>query len=345
MSCKYSCKICLKLFKSNYHLQRHMNRKRPCLKNNFEISNLDNYPKLSKVIQNYPKLSKNIPSIIQNDIINSIDNKNTIKTTYKCKYCCKIYKYKSGISKHINTLRCKEIPQKVVKNIINTCKNKEIVIKKTKIEESNNLSIIPNNNSSNNNNNSSNNNSLNNTNSNNTNNTNNTINNNNIHININPFGKENLKNITKEEKIKTLNQMFLAFPKALEIIHYRNPENTNFFLANKNNKNFITLYNGEGFIYEHSNKFKDKLCNNIMEQLEDWFNEYKSKLLKNKKKILKQVFEEFYGGQLDKKYYKEIDRYLLTYSDNIKTILKDTIIKVKENNIELLNNKLNTYKL
>ena len=91
MSCKYSCKICLKLFKSNYHLQRHMNRKRPCLKNNFEISNLDNYPKLSKVIQNYPKLSKNIPSIIQNDIINSIDNKNTIKTTYKCKYCCRTF--------------------------------------------------------------------------------------------------------------------------------------------------------------------------------------------------------------------------------------------------------------
>ena len=335
MSCKYSCKICLKLFKSNYHLQRHMNRKRPCLKNNFEISNLDNYPKLSKVIQNYPKLSKNIPSIIQNDIINSIDNKNTIKTTYKCKYCCKIYKYKSGISKHINTLRCKEIPQKVVKNIINTCKNKEIVIKKTKIEEENNSLVI-----SNNLNNSNNTNTLNNTNSNNTTNNNNNTTNNTININLNAFGKENLSKITKEEKIKTLNEMFLAFPKALKMIHYRNPENTNFFLANKNNRNFITLFNGEDFIYEHSHKFKDKLCNNIMEQLEEWFNEYKSKLLKNKKTILKQVFEEFYGGNLDEKYYNEIDRYLLTYSDNIKTILKDTIKKVKENNIQKLQDEL-----
>ena len=134
--------------------------------------------------------------------------------------------------------------------------------------------------------------------------------------------------------------MFLAFPKALEIIHYTIPENTNFFLANKNNKDFITLYNGTDFIYEHSNKFKDKLCNNIMEQLEKWFNECNNKLLKNKKTILKQVFEEFYGGNLDKKYYKEIDKYLLTYSDNIKTILKDTIKEVKEENIKKIHEKL-----
>ena len=331
----FNCETCLKSFPQKWRLERHMNGVRGCFGNSQETQKNNSYPKLSKVIQSYPKSYPKLSKVIQNISKTKITDKNTNKSIYICNFCNKTYKYKSGISKHINTLRCKEIPDKYIKKLVKTCKNKEIVIKKTKIEEENNSLVI-----SNNLNNSNNTNTLNNTNSNNTTNNNNNTTNNTININLNAFGKENLSKITKEEKIKTLNEMFLAFPKALKMIHYRNPENTNFFLANKNNRNFITLFNGEDFIYEHSHKFKDKLCNNIMEQLEEWFNEYKSKLLKNKKKILKQVFEEFYGGNLDEKYYNEIDRYLLTYSDNIKTILKDTIKKVKENNIQKLQDEL-----
>ena len=123
--------------------------------------------------------------------------------------------------------------------------------------------------------------------------------------------------------------MFLAFPKALETIHYNIPENNNFFLANKNNNKFITIFNGEGFIYEHSNKFKDKLCTNLMEHLEEWFNEYKNQLLKNKKNMLKKVFNQYYDGKLDETYFNEIDKYLLSYSDEIKGILNETIKKVR----------------
>ena len=95
-----------------------------------------------------------------------------------------------------------------------------------------------------------------------------------------------LKSIQKrygEDKInKILNSMRDRGPDGKD---YKILDNNNFYLANKNNKNFITYYNGHDFIYEHSSKFKDKLCNNIMEQLEEWFNEYNNKLLKNKKKI------------------------------------------------------------
>ena len=176
---------------------------------------------------------------------------------------------------------------------------------------------------------------------------NNTTNNitNNVIINLNPFGKENLDSITKEAKINTLNQMFLAFPKALETIHYNIKEKNNIFLANKNNNKFITIFNGEGFIYEHSNKFKDKLCTNLMEHLEEWFNEYKNQLLKNKKNMLKKVYNQYYDGKLDEKYFNEIDKYLLSYSDEIKGILNETIKKVrnekKMDNLKKIQKELN----
>jgi hypothetical protein len=332
---KYTCFRCNRIFRRKDYLTKHLQRKFPCKDANLcETSIKNDFGYIFQNNQNNQKITKN--NWLNLDIKNIVNTTDIIpisasNTSFSCKYCNKEFKYKCSVSRHINTLRCNKIPKKVIKNIINTCKNKEIV--KIKNKKNNKLINISNTNS----NNISNNNIINNTlNNNNI----NTINNNNIHINLNPFGKENLNSITKDEKIKVLNEMFLAFPKALEKIHYKIPENNNFFLTNKNNQNFITLYNGEGFIYEHSNKFKDKLCNNIMEQLEDWFNEYKSKLLKNKKKILKQVFEEFYEGQLDEKYYKEVDKYLLTYSDNIKTILKDTIKKVKENNIKNRQNNI-----
>ena len=171
--------------------------------------------------------------------------------------------------------------------------------------------------------------------------TNNNIINNNtniINITLNPFGKENLTSITKEEKIKTLNKMYLGLPAMLKQVHYDIPDNNNFFLANKNNKKFITYFDGEEFIYEHSNKFKDKLCMNLMEHLEEWFNEYQNQLLKNKKSTLRKVFTEYNNGKLDEKYNSEIDKYLLSYSDNIKILLKNTIKRVKSKTIQKLNN-------
>ena len=46
------------------------------------------------VIQSYPLLSKCYPNVIQN-------KQTPIKHGNECKYCGKIYKYRSGLSKHI----------------------------------------------------------------------------------------------------------------------------------------------------------------------------------------------------------------------------------------------------
>ena len=50
------CYKCLKLFKTSWHLQRHMNIKRLCKSPNNEKKLSFNSKELSKVIQNYPKL-------------------------------------------------------------------------------------------------------------------------------------------------------------------------------------------------------------------------------------------------------------------------------------------------
>ena len=77
-----------------------------------------------------------------------------------------------------------------------------------------------------------------------------------------------------------------------------------------------------------------------MEHLEEWFNEYKNQLLKNRKNMLKKLFHEYYDGKLDDKYNKEIDKYLLSYSDNIKTILKESIKKVKLKTIKKIQEEI-----
>ena len=347
----YTCHKCNQTFKSKWHLTRHLNKKKPCI----SITNNSSYVKKvnQKVkINNQPTINKEkkrgkklledllINNILENDNnISSNNNDNQINITigtkqqqYVCEYCNQVFKHRSSLCKHKTNLRCYKIPKQEIKKVITKCKNKKIVQIKKRIEQNNNIdSIEENENFTDNSTNVTNMNIMNN--SNNTNNiTNNNTNNitNNIVINLNPFGKEDLSSITKEQKINTLNQMFLALPKALETIHYNILENNNFFLANKNNKKFITYFDGESFIYEHSNKFKDKLCTNLMEHLEEWFNEYKNQLLKNKKSMLKKVFNQYYDGKLDDKYSNEIDKYLLSYSDEIKGILNETIKKVRK---------------
>ena len=352
----YTCHKCNQSFKSKWHLTRHLNKKKPCINVNIGINYKESKSiketekiKKKKVVKKPTKPRKEKKEEIEDILINNILKNNNISTSnnndnqvtinlgtqkqYICEYCNQVFKHSSSLCKHKTNLRCYKIPKQEIKNVISKCKNKKIIqIKKRILQNKKVDKVEENNNFINNSTNISNMNIMNNSNNTNhiTNNNTNHITNNNIVINLNPFGKEDLSSITKEQKINTLNQMFLALPKALETIHYNVLENNNFFLANKNNKKFITYYDGESFIYEHSNKFKDKLCTNLMEHLEEWFNEYKNQLLKNKKSMLTKVFNEYYDGKLDGKYSNEIDKYLLSYSDEVKGILNETIKKVRK---------------
>ena len=163
-------------------------------------------------------------------------------------------------------------------------------------------------------------------NTNNINNSKNIINNNTIIINhINPFGQENLESITEEKIINILNQSFNSFQETIKAIHKDIPENSNFYLPNKSDRKHISYYNGNHSIYECSRKFKDKLCDKTIKQIEQWYHKYNMKCIKTRRKMLEQVFNEYYDGKLESRYNTEVDKYLLTYSNEIKKLIKNTL--------------------
>ena len=153
-------------------------------------------------------------------------------------------------------------------------------------------------------------------------NTTNSNNTNNINIYINPFGKENLDSISEDTILKILNTRFNSFQTAIKTIHKDIPENNNFYLPNKSDRKYISYYNGKECVYETSTKFKDKLSDKIMKQLEEWFEKYNTKFIKRQQVFLKNVFNEYYDGKLEERYNNEIDKFLLSHSNEIKNMIK-----------------------
>ena len=250
-------------------------------------------------MQTIPKQSQNNPK----------NNKVHIAKKYKCKYCIKSYTTLNALYKHTNELRCKEIPDTEIKKI-KLYKNNKILNKK--IEKEKQLVQINNNITNNNNNNS-----------------HNKININNNIININPFGKENLESITEKEKIRILNRTFMAFPEALKKIHYDIPENRNFFQTNKKDKKYIQVYNGKNIIYEDKDKIQDDISYKVMVHIGVWFDEYEIKFNTRRKELISRMFDEFNDGKLEDKYENEIEKFILSYSNDMKEIMQKQIEKIK----------------
>ena len=303
-----------------------MKRKIPCKEGEFATSTKnDVFGYKSKYIQNIRNISENIRIYSDSNKCTQVVPVSPSKPLYFCRNCDKTFKHKCNLYRHINTLRCPNMSKKEIKKIINTCKNKEI--QKIKNKNKNSSIII----SDNSNNNPNTNNLINNniSNCNNITNSNNNITNN-INIQLRPFGKENLESIDEKQILSILNDLYMSFPNALKTIHYKIPENHNFCLPNKSNRKFISYFNGEQCIYENSTKFKDKLCNKIMDQLEEWFENHKQKILNHKKQILSKVFNTFYNGELNDRYYEDVEKYLLSYSTEMKETIDDTIKELKK---------------
>ena len=243
-------------------------------------------------------LSKNYPKTIQ-----KLSKKNEQKPT-KCEDCCKVFTYKCNYYKHRSQLRCKKMKKTEKMDRMEKLKN-QVVLKKKGFK---NLTI------------------------NHINNTQNIQNNQIIHnniINVNAFGKENLESITEQEKLRILNRAFMAFPEALKKIHYDIPENRNFYLPNKRDRQYVKLYNGDNIIYENKEKFNDVLAINIMTQLEGWFDELQKKFIMRRKQLISKMFNEYNKGELENKYNKEIEKFSLTYSSDIKELLEIELLKIK----------------
>jgi len=311
----FVCNICNRNFKRKDYLQKHKERKFPCKSMvNHTIYNPSIKPTNQKPTKNQPKTN-------QKPTKESVDTL-AVVNLYACDHCNRSFTHYNSLSRHKTRLRCKKMSNIEMSKIIKKTNN--IVTNNV-----NNPIILNNSNIFNNSNNTSNNNIINNTINNNTNNTNN-----NITININPFGKENIDSITEKEKIHVLNNLYLAMPQAMKMIHYDIPENRNFFISNKREKKYITVFDGTHTTYDNSIRVKDKICSKVMNYLEEWFNTYQLKLLKNKKKILGDVFNSYYDGKLDTQYFSEVEKFLLSYSVDIKQGIDDTIRKIKKENLD-----------
>jgi len=322
----FVCNICNRNFKRKDYLQKHKERKFPCKSMvNATICN----PSIKTANQ---KPAENQPETSQKPAGESVDTLEVVKP-YECDHCSRSFTHYNSLSRHKTRLRCKKMSNtemnKIIKktnNIVTNNPNNSINLTNSNIlnNSNNNSNNIINNNSNINN--------INNTINNNT----NTNNNNNITININPFGEENIDSITEKEKIHVLNNLYLAMPQAMKMIHYDIPENRNFFISNKREKKYITVFDGTHATYDNSTRVKDKICSKVMNYLEEWFNTYQLKLLKNKKKILGDVFNSYYDGKLDAQYFSEVEKFLLSYSVDIKKGIDDTIRKIKKENINKL---------
>ena len=327
----FTCEICKRDFNRKDYLEKHKRRKNPCKPVNLFLKNPVPTEKKTRGVSKSHHFciidSRPITKILEKnrnlEETNEYERKKKCKTQkepiYKCEYCNKKYRHKQNKYRHLKI--CKEKKKKLEnknKTLV-ICNNEDFEINKNNLNSnnSNNQNIINNNVTNN-----ITNNTIN----------NNTINNNNINITINPFGKENLESIKEKDILNILNDMFVSFSSALTKIHYNIPENRNFCLPNKSDRKFISYFNGKKSLYENSNKFKDKLCSKIMNQLEQWFEIHQKKLLKRKKKMLIKVFDTYYDGKLDKRYYEDIEKFLLSYSSDMKEIMDHTIKQITNEN-------------
>ena len=208
----YNCVRCGYETNHKGHFLNHLNRKKKCktyisdisieeIKNHYNL-NLDNTSKITHYNSNLLNITSKIPQkILKNE-------------EYKqCSYCCKEFSRVDNLNRHLKT--CKKKKKVLLEN-----EELRETVEKLLIECSNMKEIIKTNTTGNNN-------YSNNTNSNNT-----------IHntININNYGEEDTKYITKQFIVNLLaNKPFKAIPEMIKHTHFNkeHPENQNIKLTNK----------------------------------------------------------------------------------------------------------------
>ena len=74
----------------------------------------------------------------------------------------------------------------------------------------------------------------------------------------------------------------------------------------------------------------DKLSHNIIGYLEEWFDDNKNQIKKRRQQLLNEMFFNFNDGKLNKRYNNEIEKFLLSYSKDIKILFENEMNKIEE---------------
>jgi len=342
----YYCNRCSKACSTKQCLERHKNRKFMCIGVEYSVNQHTRNSLKKKNINTQSQKQNTQISHIHKHIYDMPDDdddsydivSSSVKNKNVCRYCSKVFSYKSGLSKHINTLVCKKIPRYEKKGILKTCNNRTV----EELRDIHNQNInynkkiykhTINNTSSQTNNQTNNNQHANIKNYNNSHNNIHTQNNiqtqNNINITINPFGKENLDSISEKTMMRVLNKAFRAFPAALEEIFFKIPENRNFYLPNKSDRKYISYFDGSRCVYEKKDDFNHNVKNNVMDVLENWFDICKEKFIARRQNLISKMFNEFGEGKLNDSQDEEVEIFLLTYSNDIKELVDVQVDKLR----------------
>jgi hypothetical protein len=309
-----NCEKCDKYFPKNYLLQRHLNRKFPC------VTNIDLITKFQREIDNI------------NNSINEL-TRQSLESKTKCKFCNKIFANKNNIERHIlNSCNTRKYMLDDINNYndkINILREEIIELEakektenleqKIKILENTVKNLVNKNNTSNTSNTSNTTNNINNT----TNINNPTINNNNnLTININSFGKESLDHITDDDYKKYFNSFFKGFLNFIEKIHFDEnaPENHNLCLTNIRSK-YINVCENNNWVLKEKDEIVEKLINKKYDLLNDKFEEFEgAKKLSDK---VSDNFKEFQENYTDVEAQK-------TTKENVKLMLYNKRDRVKK---------------
>ena len=282
---KNTCNICNKQYKTHQSLWNHKNKY---------------HTEIPPFIPIIPTIHPHITTILPtNNII-----KKTDKTS--CDYCNKIFSCYNSLNRHLKTCKIKvnilqkneEIEEKTlqeieelkkeneeIKKAFNELKNMmlEMMNKNCKMHPKKFQKLINSTNHSNNN-----------TNSNNTNSNNLTITNNN-QINIIHLGDENLNEVfSKDEKLKILKRGYASLEEIIKHTHLNDKylQFQNIIITNKRS-NDAYVYTAElgKFILCDKREILEELIVYRMDDLVEFYNEYKNKLDPKIVKVLEKMFK------------------------------------------------------
>ena len=234
----YNCVRCGYETNHKGHFINHLNRKKTCksILCDISIEDIKDYYKLGK--RQKPPNNPHEPKKNFSEPIFAPNN------PFFCNYCNKIFKRNWHLTRHLSTCKIKKIETNKKKDEIEILKLQqkklEETVEKLLIECSNNKECNNNNN-----------NNHHNTNSNNT-----------IHntININNYGEENTKYITKQFIVDLLkNKPFKAIPELIKHTHFNDehPENQNIKITNKKEPYVKIMKDNKWELHDRKNTITD----------------------------------------------------------------------------------------
>ena len=66
----------------------------------------------------------------------------------------------------------------------------------------------------------------------------------------------------------------------------------------------------------------------VITRLETWFDLYKKKLTSSKRILIQKMIDEYGTGKIDKDFNEQTKKYLLSYSNNIKKLMRIVILLI-----------------